>query len=634
MLNKLSFNLMNELNESETEAYQIKKKVIMESNCVKTINEVSEASSNKFVFTDDMNYYLKSAYDAFNQSLKDTDEDDIKNDYDTMDNNINHFIDLLNKEYDLNANKETLHYEISEIIQRTNYEDAKEDINKYLNNQIISYNWDNLNYDKIQNLSDTEKQDLWMNDHTEPFENTEEGWNMFWDWVKEKFPVKELNDSEEPKYETLNEGNSDAVDRLFSGNELYFRDADGTAIMIHYAENYPQPEEYDEGYKAEFGGSEEALNAAQLAAENGDVWELVEVDNEGNFNGTIYGYAYGIDELKEWLKDLREVKVKKSLEEDMIDDNIKAARQDSIEKGLISEDDKTEDSSEVEKIKDKYLGLIKNIFQKSRATGKSMDNYETDIDNLFNDYREEMINAGITDEEEINETFYQGLYLAVEHEDSLRHEGPPSKEEANTILQDKIKMLEDRLADILISIQDKQMDTDEFRALSREAAELDSQITDIENQINGLYESEEEPNKENQEVKKECNTPITEATVSGKTLLKNQGNIYMFECKGNKDFTHIVGENYNESENLLENVETYTSKEEADKDYLNRCGLTEGYTSKDLAKDGGKYKKIDLYVDGKYETSTNSYKTVKEAIAALKNKDEYKDKKVTGSFSK
>lgn len=424
----------------------------------------------------------------------------------------------------------------------------------------------------------------------------------------------ELNNSEEPKHETLNEGNSDAVDRLFSGNELYFRDADGTAIMIHYADNYPQPEEYDEGYKTELGGSEEALNAAQQAAENGDVWELVEVDNEGNSTETIYGYAYGIDELKEYLKDLREVKVKKSLEENMIDDNIEDARQDSIEKGLTSESE------------------------------------ETDLDE-------------------------------------------PNEDDNKNILQAKKDELEARLGEILMSIKDKQMDTEEFRALSREAAEIDSQITDLDNQINGLYESEidniiadkgilpeikkfddkiirdaflnmcelqqisvenqtqvlqecrrlsgEEPLTEsgeepNEEVKKdnENNKPITEANVSKKVMLKNQGNVYMFECKGNKDFTHIVGENYNESENLLENVETYTSKEEADKDYLKRCGLTEGYTSKDLAKDRGKYKKIDLYVDGKYETSTNSYKTVKEAIAALKNKDEYKDKKVTGEFSK
>lgn len=388
MLNKLSFNLVNELNESETKSCKIKKKVIVESNRV------------------------------------------ICEDY-------------------------------------------------------------QLYYDDIQNMSTKERHELWMTYHDKDFEDTDEGNDMFWDWAEEEFPVKELNDSEEPTHQVLNEENSDAVDRLFSGNELYFRNADGTAIMIHYADNYPQPEEYDEGYKTEFGGSEEALNAAQLAAENGDVWELVEVDNEGNSTGTIYGYAYGIDELKEYLKDLREVKVKKSLEEDMIDDNIEAARQDSIEKGLTSESE------------------------------------EVDLDE-------------------------------------------PSEDDNKNILQSKKDELEARLGEILMSIKDRQMDTEEFRALSREAAELDSQITDLDNQINGLYESEEEPNKEE---KKECNTPITEATVSGKTLLKNQGNVYMFECKGNKDFTHIVGENYNESENLLENVETYTSKEEADKDYLKRCGL-------------------------------------------------------------
>lgn len=456
MLNKLSFNLVNELNESETKSCKIKKKVIMESD-------------------------------------------------------------------------------------RVICEDHQ------------------LYYDDIQNMSTEERHELWMTYHDKDFEDTDKGNDMFWDWAEEEFPIKELNDSEEPTHQVLNEENSDAVDRLFSGNELYFRDADGTAIMIHYADNYPQPEEYDEGYKTEFGGSEEALNAAQQAAENGDVWELVEVDNEGNSTGTIYGYAYGIDELKEYLKDLREVKVKKSLEEDMIDDNIEAARQDSIEKGLTSESE------------------------------------ETDLDE-------------------------------------------PSEDDNKNILQSKKDELEARLGEILMSIKDRQMDTEEFRALSREAAEIDSQITDIDNQLQGLYEEdcskEVKENCNDKKIKKECDKPITEATVSGKTLVKNQGNVYMFECKGNKDFTHIVGENYNESENLLENVETYTSKEEADKDYLKRCGLTEGYTSKDLAKDGGKYKKIDLYVDGKYETSTNSYKTVKEAIAALKNKDKYKDKKVTGEFSK
>lgn len=520
----------------------------------------------------------------------------------------------------------------------------------------------------------------------------------------------ELNNSEEPTHQVLNEENSDAVDRLFSGNELYFRDADGTAIMIHYAENYPQPEEYDEGYKTEFGGSEDALNAAQQAAENGDVWELVEVDNEGNFNGTIYGYAYGIDELKEYLKDLREVKVKKSLEEAAeffgysISDDIENYGgpvgfdrffQRAINGGI--EDEAFEEfgsrkATNVNKMarirykeyKDKFPNIPKdnsirkelnqfitdiNAKQIGKAkTAKNFADIKIEFENgltgeliynddgstkqpyilyighkydrivatnieelkqkynsLTKDLKEDMIDDNI--EAARQDSIKKGLTSESEETDL----DEPSEDDNKNILQAKKDELEARLGEILMSIKDKQMDTEEFRALSREAAEIDSQITDLDNQINGLYESEEEPNKE---VKKECNTLITEATVSGKTLLKNQGNVYMFECKGNKDFTHIVGENYNESENLLENVETYTSKEEADKDYLKRCGLTEGYTSKDLAKDGGKYKKIDLYVDGKYETSTNSYKTVKEAIAALKNKDEYKDKKVTGEFSK
>lgn len=71
----------------------------------------------------------------------------------------------------------------------------------------------------------------------------------------------------------------------------------------------------------------------------------------------------------------------------------------------------------------------------------------------------------------------------------------------------------------------------------------------------------------------ESATPITEATITEKNLLKSQGNVYMFECKGNPKFTHIVGENYDESENTLENVETYNNKEDADKDYLGRCDI-------------------------------------------------------------
>ena len=63
---------------------------------------------------------------------------------------------------------------------------------------------------------------------------------------------------------------------------------------------------------------------------------------------------------------------------------------------------------------------------------------------------------------------------------------------------------------------------------------------------------------------------ITEATVS-KDLheVKSQGNIYMLQDNDK----YIVGENYNSKEKLIENAEIYNNKEEADKDYLNRCGI-------------------------------------------------------------
>ena len=63
---------------------------------------------------------------------------------------------------------------------------------------------------------------------------------------------------------------------------------------------------------------------------------------------------------------------------------------------------------------------------------------------------------------------------------------------------------------------------------------------------------------------------ITEATVS-KDLheVKSQGNIYMLQDNDK----YIVGENYDSKEKLIENAEIYNNKEEADKDYLNRCGI-------------------------------------------------------------
>lgn len=102
---------------------------------------------------------------------------------------------------------------------------------------------------------------------------------------------------------------------------------------------------------------------------------------------------------------------------------------------------------------------------------------------------------------------------------------------------------------------------------------------------------------------RESAKPIKEAAITEKNLLKSQGNVYMFECKGNSDFSHIVGENYNEEENTLENVETYNNKEDADKDYLGRCEITtESQKPRDIEdgldeSDGNTYKVKSYHVE-------------------------------------
>ena len=77
---------------------------------------------------------------------------------------------------------------------------------------------------------------------------------------------------------------------------------------------------------------------------------------------------------------------------------------------------------------------------------------------------------------------------------------------------------------------------------------------------------------ESEEIKEEPKT-ITEAEVNNIKTVKTQGNIFMLE-DDNKKF--IVGENYNEAENIIENAEIYDNKEEADKDYLDRCEIIGG----------------------------------------------------------
>lgn len=64
-----------------------------------------------------------------------------------------------------------------------------------------------------------------------------------------------------------------------------------------------------------------------------------------------------------------------------------------------------------------------------------------------------------------------------------------------------------------------------------------------------------------------------EMKVKNLQVIKEQGNVYMLEDENKK---MIVGENYNADEGIIENAEIYENKDEADKDYLNRCEILKG----------------------------------------------------------
>lgn len=553
-------------------------------------------------------------------------------------------------------------------------------------------------------------------------------------------------------------------------------------------------------YNLAFNGNDETQFDVKTADELLELWMDFCIENNIE-PSTLEDVYVGVEEGAtdgRGMADLEEGEDNKIILKDvecesyLFDDKVKDVLESSNIKYKISKDEPDEDGD--------YI------------TTFSIVGTESDMKDTI----QRLLDLGVWDDSSVEDWIsYTEVYNGNELNESLKEDSPvdePSPEDIDNDVKNSLQVkkdeLEERLGEILTSIKDKQMDTEEFRKLSREAAELDSQIMDIENQMNGLYESssfdtsnitdmsaysdledvnvddlkslqdyalnrtkrivnyvmynapyggigenilrdmitvikQSLPNmnesekvpydnttekicprchkkyteypalsrKDNKtEICPDCGTeealedflnsmnesdnttreglinqlkangmtdeqakktaddiislftpkvgnrldeiksPISEAEVSDKTLLKNQGNVYMFECKGNSDFSHIVGENYNEEENTLENVETYNSKDDADKDYLNRCGITvESQKPRDiedgldesfkvvasgLAKDGGKHKKIDLYVDGKYYASTNSYKTVKDAVNSLKSKDKFKDKNIKGNFAK
>ena len=509
---------------------------------------------------------------------------------------------------------------------------------------------------------------------------------------------QQINESEEAKgKEVLNElGTDSTIDKLIAGDELYFRNNDGLALMVRYADTYDQPEDYDEGYTQgwERGADEEFdkvqdenFAKAKQAAEEGNVWEVLEIDETTlQPNGSVYGYLYGQEELAKFLKEVREVRVVKRLEESKkicekcgkevceCDKSINESGED-IKKDLNIEAGSDEEA-ELDNILDtNYNDLFDNLddeekeeYNKIAATIRDLKPEEALIDVIDeienkakeNGLEKDLLIFAYLNKGKMNEAAPINSDLKKGKEDRLASLKTQLEADGDQLSDDEKKAIEKEIADLEAELFEKEKlnetgewdDNDDEMKIWKE--ELRDKAEYIANEIHGsvasvsgfdkyqgpvaiistpihgdvqlwfdneddtglsllckiahvgwiqgsanyisdilsrevipedeiINESEKSYSVEDPTKEEILNNKIEEAEVSNLKTIKSQGNIFMLE----DDNQYIVGENYNEPENIIENAEIYSTKEEADKDYFNRCGITleESVEEKDLSKD-------------------------------------------------
>lgn len=377
--------------------------------------------------------------------------------------------------------------------------------------------------------------------------------------------VEELK--EEKNY-VLTEDASSALDSVISGDEVYFRDPDGVAMVVRYSKNYENPEDYDEGYKSEYGGDPEELEAAKQAAEEGNVWEFVEVDDDGTETGTVYNIVYGKEELRKMLEDLREVKMIKKLE----DGQIKDAKADSIEKGLYSEGEKIckecgKPLAECSCKKDKVEEAAPTDTSKEDRLASLKAQLEKDGDQLADDEK-----AAIEDE-------------IANLEKELQEGDEPLKEDYSEKLGG---YPEDFVSDVnTIKAALEAIDTESFGTHLAQQMVMDwIETCDYQIEKGNRLASGNEFYNESEKIEKKPVVEAAQTEVKDLQVIKEQGNIYMLEDKS-EGTRYIVGENYNLSEGEIENAEIYDTKEEADKDYLDRCEVIKDGEEFNTKEDSG-----------------------------------------------
>lgn len=391
------------------------------------------------------------------------------------------------------------------------------------------------------------------------------------------------------KSELTEDADSDILNKLHNGETVYFREESGDPVAITLTNDYTAPEEYDQGLQGE------ELEKAQQAAANGEVWKAEHIEeNDIEMPVDVAAILYGEDELKTYLSGLRHVNVISTLEE-----IAKPAEEPKMsytfELSLPGcQPLKFDDNWSVDAAKKEYL-----------------NNEGADTDYTLDDIKVTRCEETVQEAAPIDNTSAEDKTSKEERLASLKTQ---LEQDGDQLADDEKESIEKEIADLeaeIYPIENKTNESvtiDEIEGITQriEAAEDMDEIQQIiytisdgvlENEVqltfdgcnedddldevkslvlttledNAEYIDEQESLKPAEEpVEEAADNKICEAETKGLKISQNQGNIFMLEDENKKIY---VGENYNEAEKILENAEIYESLEEAEKDYLSRCGL-------------------------------------------------------------
>ena len=657
MLNKLSFNIFNELNESESKKYKVKKRVLIENDGIKTINEDTD-----FAWLDDLN---KNEFDNATTVqgrselyMEETAEEMGISEEEALEKQAQDFnVKIISKKPEYNGAIDVIAEgtpaNILKFFSQGDYDNAVDFCETYdLEVKILNENKsvcekcgkEPCECDKTLNEKDSEKLGGDPNDFVSDVQTildtlnqidtssfgTKLAQQMIEDWVEtcerqiekgkrlasgdEFYSESSLTEDEygdnpiktNDKYQLYKSMKGTDIDGVTYSSYLV-RDNNGNGVRSFIAKNdIEASKKFNESSMNEDSIEDNDLILQNLIKflednninkknieENIDkIEKYLEANNIGmtqyipgvfkivNKNGTIgriYCYSNG-----KWGSSTDSIVIESSMNEDSIED----AKNDSIKKGLYSESStslrerfkkfldnnvKNKDynfDAYIDDLTTQYGNTGTLEYELSKSESKSgkpeLFNYsEEDLKELGYNLDEAEENTEIDwDKPRYGDDILDNMWTAVCSNDlnyvknafnknmikpNTRYQTGTGK---HSLIMGALRNNNFEMVDLLKSFGEKiqKSELEEYKKIMS-SREYEDDLTK-----SSIEEAEE-------------------MQVKNLQVIKEQGNVYMLQDENKK---MIVGENYNPDEGMIENAEVYENKDEADKDYLNRCEILKG----------------------------------------------------------